>query len=230
MQVRALIGAGIAAGVLAWYLLGDEEADGVSGDLRQLFRDAINGVTQGARLTHAPYDKTTGVAPGDPAALAGSAGLDLNTYALARMIASEEGNSSPATQALIAHAAVNHAGGAGAIAGVLLRAKNPAHDGRFGTQKDLERLVTTADGKQVHPSDRYASTATDPYEGHAAIAQGVLDGTIPDLTGGADQFDRPSGERDPEAIASAREAAGKEQVPGLEDLIGDDLRFWRLSS
>lgn len=230
MRWRALIAAGVAAGLLAWYLLGDEEPDGVTGDLRQVFRDAINGVTQGARLTHAPYNTTTGVAPGDPAGLAASAGLDLDTYALARMIASEEGNSSAATQALIAHAAVNHAGGADRIAAVLLKAKNPTHSGSFGTQKDLERLVTTADGKQVHPSDRYASTATDPYEGHAAIARGVLDGTIPDLTGGADQFDRPSGERDPDAIAAAREGAGKEAVSGLEEFIGDDLRFWRVQA
>jgi hypothetical protein len=218
---------GAALGVAAWWWFGDDEAGGVIGDVRQVFRDAINGIAQGARLTHAPYDKSTGVAPGDPAALAASAGLDLNTYALARMIASEEGNSSTAVQALIAHAAVNHAGGRERIAAVLLKAKNPAHNGFFGTQKDLERLVTTSDGKEVHPSDRYASTASDPYEGHAAVARGVLDGSIPDLTGGADQFDRPSGERDPAAVAAAREGAGKEEVSDLADLIGDDLRFWR---
>jgi len=228
MRASLLIAGGAAAGLGAWYWFGEPEPGGLIGDVRQAFRDAIAAVTQGRRLTRAPYDKTTGVVPGEPAALAAAAGLDLDAYALARMIASEEGNSSPAVQALVAHAVVNNARIEGrSISAVLLRAKNPDHAGRFGTQKDLETLVTTSDGKQVHPSDRFASTAVDPYEGHAAVARGVLDGSIPDLTGGANQFDRPSGERDPDAVARRRIAAGSELVTGLDDIDGiGDLRFW----
>ena len=232
MRRALLIGGGVAVGLGAWYYLGDSEADGVIGDVRQAFTAAINSITQGRRLTRAPYDTTTGVVPGRPGELAAAAGLDLETYALARMIASEEGRSTSGVQALVAHATVNYARGRGrSISAVLLAAKNPDHDGSFGTQKDLERTVTTGDGKEVHPSDRYASTASDPYEGHAAVAQGVLDGSIPDLTGGADQFDRPSGERDPDAVAARREAAGKETVPDLDFIDGlGDLRFWRTTT
>jgi hypothetical protein len=214
---------GGAAGFLAWLLLGDQEAGGVVGDVRQLFRDAINGITQGRRLTRCSYDKTTGVVPCDPEQLAAEAGLDLETYALARVIASEEGNSSRETQALVAHAIRNGAAQSGTtIAAKLLRAKVPSHNGSFGTQRNIEQGTDGYNG-----SDRYASTATDPYEGHAAVARGVLDGTIPDLTGGATQFDRISGLSDPDRVARNREAAGSELVPGLDDLVGGDLRFWR---
>jgi len=220
-----LIGAGVAAGAAAWWFWGDPEAGGVVGDLRQVFNDAINAVTQGRRLTRCPYDKATGIAPCDPDQLAELAGLDLDTYALARAIASEEGNSSAGVQALVGHAMVNHARLAGkSISQVLLEAKNAEHRGFFGTQKDLE--TTLANGK--HPSDRYASTASDPYEGHAAIAGGVLSGAIPDLTGGADQFDRTESDDNPDKVAANRTAAGSELVTGLDDVEGlGDLRFWR---
>ncbi len=232
-----LIAAGAAAGIVAWYLLGDEESAGAVGDIRQAFRDAINGITQGRRLTNCPYDKSTGVAPCPPEQLAALAGLDLETYALARQIASEEGNSSTAAQALTAHATRNEAARRGlSISALLMQASTKyssqhsvAHGGRFGTQKDLEVLVTNAQGDEVHPSDRYASTATDPYEGHAAVAAGVLSGAIPDLTGGANQFDRPSGESDPDRVAQKRLDAGSELVTGLDDIEGlGDLRFWKL--
>jgi hypothetical protein len=223
-----IIGVGVAAGLAAWWFFGDDEPGGVIADLRQVFADAVNGITQGRRLTHAPYDHTTGVAPGDPDALAAQAGATLDEYALARNIASEHGNSSAAVQALVAHATNNEAAAEGvSVARLLLRAKNSAHTGKFGTQKDLERLVTASDGTQVHPSDRYASTAQDPYEGHLAVARGVLSGAIPDLTGGATQYDDRSGLRDPDALAAKREGEGKERVEGLDELIGDDLEFWR---
>lgn len=219
-----IVGAGVAAGVVAWLILGDQEAGGVVGDLRQVFRDALNGITQGARLTRCPYDKATGVVPCAPAELAVQAGLDLETYALARLIASEEGNSSREVQALVAHAVKNAAAAAGkSIAAKLLFAKYNGHSGLFGTQRNIEEGTPGYNG-----SDRFASTASDPYEGHAQVAAGVLDGTIPDLTGGATQFDRPSGESNPDRVAANRAAAGLEEVPDLGDVTGiGDLRFWR---
>lgn len=224
MERKTLIGLGVVAGFAAWWMLGDDEAGGVVGDARQIFRDAINGITQGKRLTRCPYDKTTGVAPCDPAELAAQAGLDLDTYALARMIASEEGNSSREVQALVAHAIVNAARAGGkSISAKLLRAKLPSHNGFFGTQRNIEKGTEGYDG-----SDRFASTATDPYEGHAAVALGVLGGTIPDLTGGAERFDRTGGLKDPDRVAANREAEGFAVVDGLEDIPGiGDLRFWR---
>jgi len=226
-----LISLGIASGLAAWWFLGDDEPGGALGDARQVFRDAIYGITQGVRLTRAPYSKDTGVVPGRPEDLAAQAGLDLDTYALARMIASEEGGSSAAAQALVAHAAKNAAAASGrSVAQQLLRANNADHAGKFGTQADLETWVTNASGKLVHPSDRYASTAIDPYAGHAAVAAGVLSGDIPDLTNGATQFDRPSGEADPDRVAAKRTAAGSVEVAGLDEFVGDDLRFWGLPS
>lgn len=221
---QLLVGAGVAAGVVAWLLLGDQEAGGVVGDLRQLFRDALNGITQGSRLTRCPYNKTTGVVPCSPAELAAQAGLDLETYALARLIASEEGNSSREVQALVAHAVKNAAAAGGkSIASKLLYAKYNPHSGSFGTQRNIEEGTTG-----YNRSDRFASTASDPYEGHGQVAAGVLDGSIPDLTGGATQFDRPSGESNPDRVAANRTAAGLEEVPDLGDVPGiGDLRFWR---
>jgi hypothetical protein len=215
---------GFGLGVAAWWFFGDDEAGGVIGDVRQAFRDAINGITQGKRLTRCPYDKTTGVARCDPAALAAEAGTDLETYALARMIASEEGNSSVEVQALVAHAVVNAARASGkSIAAKLLKAKEPSHSGYFGTQRNIEQGTDGYNG-----SDRFASTATDPYEGHLAIAAGVRSGAIPDITGGATQFDRTGGESDPDRVAQNRIDAGQELVPELSDIDGiGDLRFWR---
>ncbi len=225
-QTTRLLWIGAAAGAVAWYVLGDDEEGGILGNIRQTFHDAIGAVTKGRRLTSCPYDKSTGVAPCSPEQLAAQAGLDLETYALARMIASEEGSSSREVQALVAHAVVNAARAGGkSISSKLLRAKLPEHNGFFGTQRNIEQGTEGFNG-----SDRFASTATDPYEGHAAIAAGVLSGAIPDLTAGATQFDRPSGLSDPDRIANNRLEAGSELVTDLEDVIGDDLRFWRPST
>ncbi len=226
MRARYLIALGAVAGALAWLVLGDDEASGAAGDLRQLFMDAVNGITQGSRLTRAPYDKITGVVPGDPAALATQAGASVDEYALARNIASEHGNSSAAVQALLAHATVNEAAKEGrSVSQLLLRANYGPHAGRFGTQKDIDPA-----SPRKGASDRYASTALDPYDGHLAVARGVLEGSIPDLTGGAVQYDDRSGLSDPDALAAKREAEGKERVSGLDDIIGPDFELWRLSA
>jgi hypothetical protein len=241
--MRWWLAIGAALGVAAWWFFGDDEAGGVTGDLRQVFRDAINGITQGRRLTHAPYDKATGIAPGEPQSIADAMGATLDEAALARNIASEQGGASTAAQALVAHATKNEAARRGmSIASLLLQAKSKydkpgtdfegsnsvPHSGRFGTQANLEVWVTKTNGDRVHPSDRYATTSQDAYEGHLAVARGVLSGAIPDLTGGANQYDNTEGLSDPDALARRREAAGSERV----DLSGlgidlDDLEFWR---
>lgn len=218
-----LIGAGAAAGAAAWWFWGDQEPGGVIGDLRQVFNDAIGGITRGARVTSCPYDKRTGVVPCAPAELAGQAGEDLETYSLARALSSEEGRSSDAVKALVAHAIRNEASRRGSsITGLVTRAKLAAHGGRYGTQRNIEEGTAG-----YNASDRYCSTAQDPYAGDVEIARGVLAGTIPDLTDGATQFDRPSGESDPDRVAQNRIDAGQELVTGLEDIVGGDLRFWR---
>lgn len=226
---------GAVAGVVAWLVFGDPEAEGVVGDARQIFLDALNGITQGARLTRCPYDKTTGIVPCDPQALADEAGCTLEEYALARNIASEEGNSSAGTQALVAWATKNKAAAQGVsifrlltiVSTKHLEQHTVEHGGRFGTQADLEALVESpkGSGRMVHPSDREASTALDPYEGHLNIARGVLSGAIPDASGGAVGYDRPSGEANPDTVAAKRAAEGL--VPAMVPDVGQgDLRFW----
>jgi len=239
---RALyIAAGAGIGIGAWWFLGDDEPGGVVGDVRQLFRDALSGITQGARLTRCPYDKTTGITPCDPETIAAQMGATLDEAALARNIASEQGGASIAAQALVAHATKNEAARRGVSIFALLTdcvAKYSSdgdgweghntvpHSGRFGTQANLEVYVTTSDGRRVHPSDRYATTSQDAYEGHLAVARGVLSGAIPDLTGGATQYDNTGGLADPAALAARREAAGNERVD-LSGLDLGDLEFWR---
>lgn len=219
---------GIVFGTLAaivfavWALLRDDgEGATVVDKLGDGLTDIYSSITQGSRVTHAPYSKTTGVVPGLPDDLAAIAGVDVDTYSLARALASEEGNSSVGTQVEVAWAISNHASQAGkTITELVTAAKLASHKGRYGTQRNIE--VGTAG---YNESDRYCSTAQDPYSGHIQVAQGVLNGTFPDPTNGADQFDRPSGESNPDAVAANRQASGSElvDVPGTDG----DIRFWR---
>lgn len=225
MRTRTVVILAAVAGVGLWFLYGNSESGGVVGDVRQLFLDAVSGVVRGARVTRCPYDKTTGVVPCDPRQLAQLAGVGDDVYALARGISSEEGTSSNTTKAAVGWAIRNEADRRGvSIFQLVTHAKLPAHSGRYGTQRNIEEGTDGYDG-----SDRFISTAQDPYDGDITIASGILDGTIPDVTGGANQFDRPSGEKNPDAVAANRIAAGSEQVQGIDDLVDGDLRLWRIS-
>lgn len=219
---------GIVFGMLAalvfavWAILRDDgEGASVTDKISDGFWDIITSIQKGARVTHAPYSKTTGVVPGTPTELASVAGVDVDTYSLARALASEEGNSSAATQVAVAWAIRNHAEQAGkSLTELVTAAKLASHRGKYGTQRNIEVGTVGYNG-----SDRYCSTAQDPYAGHLQVAIGVLDGTFPDITGGADQFDRPSGESNPEHVAANRKASGSELVE-VEGTDGD-IRFWR---
>jgi hypothetical protein len=224
MQTRTVVILAAVGGVALWFLYGNSEDGGVVGDVRQMFLDAVSGVVRGTRVTKCPYDKTTGVVPCDPRQLASQAGVDDETYALARGISSEEGPSSSGTKAIVGWAIKNEASRRGvSIFSLVTHATLGAHSGKYGTQRNIEEGTTGYNG-----SDRFISTAQDPYDGDIAIASGVLDGTIPDVTGGANQFDRPSGESNPDAVAAKRVAAGSEPVTGIDDLVDGDLRLWRI--
>lgn len=222
MTRDAKIVAAAAAGVvLAWWFLGDDEEGGLLGDLRQAVNSAVNLVVKGQRLTHAPYDTTTGIVNADPQALADSTTYDLETYALARAIASEEGRSSDFVKLCTGWAIRNRANaGGGSIVALVTRAKYIPHSGYFGTQRNIEQGTAGYNG-----SDRYCSTANDPYDGDAQIALAIQTGALPDPTGGAQYFDRPAGDDNPAQTAANRAAAGLElaQIDGLPDSI----RFWR---
>lgn len=222
MTRDAKIFAAAAAGVvLAWWFLGDAEEGGILGNLRQAVNSAVNLVAKGQRLTHAPYDTTTGVVPGDPYALADTTTYDAETYALARAIASEEERSSDFVKLCTGWAIRNRANASsGSIVALVTHAKYAPHSGAFGTQRNIEQGTPGYDG-----SDRYCSTANDPYDGDAQIAFAIQTGALPDPTNGAQYFDRPAGDDNPEKTAANRAAAGLElaQIDGLPDSI----RFWR---
>lgn len=218
---QKIIAAAAAGVVLAWWFLGDDEESGILGDIRQAVNSAVNLVAKGNRLTHAPYDTTTGVVPGDPQALADQSGYDLETYALARAIASEEGRSSDFVKLCTGWAIRNRANASsGSIVTLVTRAKYAPHSGSFGTQRNIEDGTPGYNG-----SDRYCSTANDPYDGDAQIAYAIQTGTLPDPTGGAQYFDRPGHDDNPAQVAANRAKDGfvVAQIDGLPDSI----RFWR---
>jgi hypothetical protein len=209
--------------VLAWSAGNGNVAEGLS--------SLVSEITQGPKVTNAPYDPTTGIVNSDPNALAAQAGVDLNTYALARMLSSEEGQSDNTTKAACAWAAFNYCNSLSTSpSAVLLHAVDPNHSGYFGTFTNIDPgspYYTTDSNGKPNRADRYASTALDPYQGDVDIANGVLTGQIQDLTGGATQFDRPAGESNPAAVGVKRITAGSEEVnvPGADP----GLRFWRPS-
>jgi hypothetical protein len=221
-----LLAGGAAAGFVAWWLLGQSDDGGAIGEASQLLNDALNAIVKGAKLTHAPYDKTTGVVPGSPAELAAQAGVDVEVYSLARMIASEEGRSSNVIKAAVAFAAINRATSKGeGITALVTRALVPSHSGSYGTQRNID--PNKGGDPENGPSDRYCSTANDPYAGDADIAGQCYTGVLDDFTGGAVEFDRPGQERDPEKVAADRAAEGLVAltVPGI-DVEADGIRFW----
>ena len=204
----------VAAALVVWFLKVGE-GNPLDGALTLL-----NEIVRGERLTHAPAD-ATGVVDVSPDDLAETAGLSLEEYSLARMIASEEPHADNATKAAIAWCTVNEANRRGqSITELLVWAKNPAHNGLYGSQQDKD-----PSSPNFHGSDRYATTALDPYDGEGQIARGVLTNQIGDLTGGCQQFDRPAQEKNPDKVASNRMASGASpvEVPGVDP----GLRFWR---
>ena len=181
---------------------------------------AINEATRGPRLTYSPADPQ-GLVVDDPQTLAEESGYSLEAYAAGRMLASEESTSNTTTQAAVVWALINEAARRGkGVADLLLNAKNPHNRGNFGTQKDKDPASANYGN-----SDRYASTAQDPYDRDCKIAQQCMSGEIPDLTGGATNFDRSAGEKNPDQVAANRRSSGLTEVA----VEGADpgLRFWR---
>lgn len=199
------LGITVAVVVLYYWLFYNTDTLGIAGDVTQMINDAINGIVRGARLTDAPYDKTTGLVPETPDDLAGSCGLDVETYCLARAISSEEGLSTNGTKLAVGWAIYNYSRKYGSV-----RTAVTTRDDSFG----IQWLVG------------YCSTAQDPYEGDASIAAMILTGQVADPTGGATQFDRPAGENAAQVQAN-RLAAGKTLIPGDSIGASSGLEFWR---
>ena len=178
------------------------------------------------------YDKSTGTVNVDPNAAAREAGVDLDTICLAAMLSSEHGNDPQVYKEQIAFAAINEARARGtSVSHLLLSKNNPRHNGKFGSQADME-------SGPPHKSDGYASTAHVPYEDDMSIASLALSGLIDDYTEGARQFDSPKAQDalyvkgkyslDADGLAAKRINEGKTEVnpEGIDPRV---LRFWKVA-
>lgn len=200
-----VLGGTVLTIVLYYWLFYNTDTLGVIGDVTQTINDALNAIARGTRLTDAPYDKSTGLVAESPDDLAQSCGLDVETYSLARAISSEEGLSTNGTKLAVGWAIYNYSRKYGSVRTAVTTA-----DDSYG----IQRLVG------------YCSTAQDPYEGDASIAAGILSGQLADPTGGATQFDRPSGENAAKVQAN-RIAAGKTLIAGADIGASSGLEFWK---
>jgi len=154
-----------------------------------------------------------GITYAEPTQLAAGAGVDLDTYALARMIASEAGGQKTIAQQAVGAVALSYAGDRGeSISQVLLRSTH-AGDGYFGKQSQ----------------GRYAATSHDPSASHLVMAAELQSGAIADPTGGARQWDSPRSYTDPSSaakVAATRVAAGNTLVT-LAGVPESTFRFWK---
>ncbi len=135
---------------------------------------------KGRRLTNT-HEDAGGTIPDPPQELADIASkvcghkVDVDTYALARMIASEEGSADLQSQQAVALVVVNDAKSNGwSLLKTITHRRGKAY-GTFGQQ-----------------SGRRYSSALDPYESHLAVAEEVISGKVTDFTGGSIKFVNPS--------------------------------------
>jgi hypothetical protein len=117
------------------------------------------------------------IVDGAPEDLASQAGLDVDTYSLARMVSSEEGSGNAATLLCLAEAARNKAQQRGqSVSQLLTASKRSDADGNYSAQ---------AAGK-------WASTRRDPNGRHVAAAQAALQQGTDLAAGAVDYFDPSS--------------------------------------
>jgi hypothetical protein len=141
--------------------------------------DVLKGIDAASRDRVGPSTSTvlsSGVQTvvGEPFSLAQSAKVSMDVYALARMIASEEGSGNAPTLLCLGEAARNEAKRRGtSVFSLLTNSTVPALRGRFGEQRT-----------------RWASTRLDPNGRHVAAATAALSGT--GLARGARDFFDPA--------------------------------------
>jgi hypothetical protein len=142
--------------------------------------DAVKSpIINGALVGPATQVGEDGIVPDDPADLAAAAGLDIETYSLARALMSEHGNDPDPYLVAAAWAIKNYAAEQGrTITALLTDGKGTAGDGRYGRQS-------------ASAGTKYAATDQDPRERHARFAGEVLALELPDPTGGATHFFSP---------------------------------------
>lgn len=152
-----------------------------------------DSIVNGSRVGPKTAVGADGLVDGIPDELASAAGLDVDTYALARALVSEHGWDPDAYLTAIAWAMRNKAEERGvSLVRLLTDGAGTAGDGRFGRQN-------------APAGTKYASTQTDPSERHVRIAAEVIVAPVSlDPTRGATHFFSP---RTQDALA-AKGAAG----------------------
>ncbi len=169
--------------------------------------------------------------PCDPAGLAAGMEMELDHYALARVVASEAGSLPFIGQVAVAWVVRNNAAKVGRpIWKTIVKASIKvggervpgAGDGFFGRQGDPEGGY------------RYVASSKDTTEDHREIARAVCRGEIDDPTEGGVNFDSPQSygvqagtdEGDADTFADNRTAEGKISfaLPGISI---NKLRVWR---
>lgn len=162
------------------------------------------------------------VVPEDVQALADAAGYPIAVYALARVGASEAGGQKKIAKAGVMWVVMNEASRRGSnVVDVILGSASG-----FGAQGTGGR--------------GFVSSSHDPQSIDFLTAQGVVDGSIDDPTGGAVNFDSPGAYKDKvdaggnvvesaqdraDAFAANRESEGKTLVV-LEGVAEKTFRFW----
>jgi hypothetical protein len=191
-----------------------------------------------------------GVTPLAPSSLAAGMGVELNRYALARMIDSEFSKYRDARIGA-GWAARNQAAHLGtSVAAMLTRQRirvpktddagneldvnGDPFDPSSGVAKAYVHVPGPGDGFFGTQHGRYASSAQDASPDAISIADDVMSGNVEDPTGGARQFDSPgafgiqagTSSADADTVAQARIAAGNELVV-LPGVPASYARFWR---
>jgi hypothetical protein len=184
---------------------------------------------QGKLPVEAISDMVKGVVPDDPQTLADSAGVDLETYSLARVGQSEEGMSSDRAKIAVMYACKNHSIHTGKTITEIVTAGNPKRSDYADAQGHYGR-------QGIHP---YCTTIAAPSANTLALAAQVMAGTATDETQGAQYWDNPhaqdilaaanphdattgTGYYTSAEIAAHRTAKGLREI----DIDGVSTRFW----
>jgi len=139
----------------------------------------------------------------EPSALASAAGLDLELYSLARLVASEEGHAEPVYQLAVAEAVRNEAAKRGTSITAMLtyHTQGKPRAGHYGRQVG-----------------RLAATTLDPTAQNVAAARAALSGT--NMVLGAHRFFAPR-------VHDAGTQAGK-KIRSFESVLADWTKKDRL--
>ena len=230
--VLAIVAVGVGLALLFAFAGSPEEGGPVATALADLLATITGrGPRRGPRTT----PDGLGVIREDPRSLADSAAVDLDGYALARALASEEGQSPAPYKVAVAWAIRNESGGR--VADKVLAGHGDSQ-GFFARQnaRYLTGAVLADGSPETAHAGKYVSTALDPHEDDVAIATAVLLGELVDPTSGATNFFNPGlqddlyetgrSDKPADAIDSAWRARGLTPV-AVEGIDDSKLRFYR---